>query len=257
MHEHLAKVDDFDFYRRLVRTVTDTSLLDNLLSQADSLDNRKLLLGYLNSPGIRRLVLVPDSLRQYIINLRSGPHIDELPLGLVLTFLRTATFPSTAMLDALYPPFEPSAAPATGEFQQFAAQAVRDSDYEDDSGLKFEAGDFLLITERVSKYFWSGRLVDGGESGVILAACVAKVTYVKTKFDYMEPQLGILNFPSDEIIRLIEPADSKEWWKGELYGKVGLFPVSYVEIYYGRYPRPPRPKGQGLFKEFKYWLHYN
>ena len=41
---------------------------------------------------------------------------------------------------------------------------------------------------------------------------------------------GDLSFKKGDIIRVVR-ADESEWWTGRLKGKVGLFPITYVEMY--------------------------
>jgi hypothetical protein len=47
-------------------------------------------------------------------------------------------------------------------------------------------------------------------------------------FDYGAAQADELSFRAGDVIKLVEETDA-EWWTGELDGKRGLFPVSYVE----------------------------
>jgi hypothetical protein len=37
-----------------------------------------------------------------------------------------------------------------------------------------------------------------------------------------------LNFKAGDIVEVIETSDDG-WWKGKAHGKVGLFPVNYVQ----------------------------
>ena len=51
---------------------------------------------------------------------------------------------------------------------------------------------------------------------------------VKALYDYAGTQEDELNFKANDIITLISK-DSEEWWKGEIDGRVGVFPATYVE----------------------------
>ena len=52
--------------------------------------------------------------------------------------------------------------------------------------------------------------------------------YVEAKFDF-DPQEGDeLGFKRRDRIKVLEQSNNN-WWKGELNGRVGLFPATYVE----------------------------
>ncbi|CAH7676771.1 hypothetical protein PPACK8108_LOCUS11867 [Phakopsora pachyrhizi] len=51
---------------------------------------------------------------------------------------------------------------------------------------------------------------------------------VKALYDFDPSEEGELAFREGELIRVIDSA-YKDWWKGELRGQVGIFPVNYVE----------------------------
>lgn len=47
-------------------------------------------------------------------------------------------------------------------------------------------------------------------------------------YDFQPTEQGELGFEKGDIIRVIESV-YRDWWKGELRGKTGIFPVNYVE----------------------------
>ena len=49
------------------------------------------------------------------------------------------------------------------------------------------------------------------------------------RFDFDGGEPDDLEFVADDVIRLVEHV-SDEWLRGELRGKTGVFPVSFVEI---------------------------
>jgi hypothetical protein len=49
------------------------------------------------------------------------------------------------------------------------------------------------------------------------------------RFDFEGEGTGDLCFEEGDYIRLLGRVDS-EWVKGELYGKVGIFPMTFVEM---------------------------
>lgn len=55
-----------------------------------------------------------------------------------------------------------------------------------------------------------------------------KVSRVRALYDFQPTEQGELGFQKGDIIRVIESV-YRDWWKGELKGQTGIFPVNYVE----------------------------
>ena len=55
-----------------------------------------------------------------------------------------------------------------------------------------------------------------------------KFELVQALYDYEPEERSELALRKGDIIRVIESV-YKDWWKGSLYGKIGMFPVNYVE----------------------------
>ncbi|KAF7721313.1 ESCRT-0 subunit protein hse1 [Apophysomyces ossiformis] len=55
-----------------------------------------------------------------------------------------------------------------------------------------------------------------------------KISRVRALYDFQPTEQGELGFHKGDIIRVIESV-YRDWWKGELQGKLGIFPVNYVE----------------------------
>ncbi|KAI9246286.1 hypothetical protein BDA99DRAFT_527314 [Phascolomyces articulosus] len=55
-----------------------------------------------------------------------------------------------------------------------------------------------------------------------------KVSRVRALYDFQPTEQGELGFQKGDIIRVIESV-YRDWWKGELRGLMGIFPVNYVE----------------------------
>lgn len=64
----------------------------------------------------------------------------------------------------------------------------------------------------------------------LLLVCVLFVflQYVVAKFDFDPQDDDELGFRRKDRITVIDQTDDS-WWKGELNGRVGVFPASYVE----------------------------
>ncbi|KAI8139724.1 hypothetical protein BJV82DRAFT_625834 [Fennellomyces sp. T-0311] len=55
-----------------------------------------------------------------------------------------------------------------------------------------------------------------------------KVSRVRALYDFQPTEQGELGFQKGDIIRVLESV-YRDWWKGELRGQMGIFPVNYVE----------------------------
>ena len=51
---------------------------------------------------------------------------------------------------------------------------------------------------------------------------------VRALYDFEPTESGELGFQKDDII-VVLATSYQDWWKGELYGREGIFPVNYVE----------------------------
>lgn len=56
----------------------------------------------------------------------------------------------------------------------------------------------------------------------------ATVSRVRALFDFQPSEPGELQFRKGDIIAVLESV-YKDWWKGSLRGKTGIFPLNYVE----------------------------
>ncbi|KAA1082446.1 ESCRT-0 subunit protein hse1 [Puccinia graminis f. sp. tritici] len=64
---------------------------------------------------------------------------------------------------------------------------------------------------------------------------------VKALYDFEPNEEGELSFKEGDIIRVIDSV-YKDWWKGELRGQIGIFPVNYIETI-------PDPSPEALTRE--------
>jgi len=51
----------------------------------------------------------------------------------------------------------------------------------------------------------------------------------KACYDYITQEKDELSFKEGDIITLLEKYIDSDWWKGELNGKIGLFPINYTQ----------------------------
>jgi signal transducing adaptor molecule len=54
------------------------------------------------------------------------------------------------------------------------------------------------------------------------------VSRVKALYDFVPTESGELGFSRGDIITVLDSV-YKDWWRGELHGKTGIFPVNYVD----------------------------
>jgi len=54
------------------------------------------------------------------------------------------------------------------------------------------------------------------------------VSKVKALYDFVPTESGELGFSRGDVITVLDSV-YKDWWRGELHGKTGIFPVNYVD----------------------------
>uniref|UniRef100_V9KF60 Proto-oncogene vav n=1 Tax=Callorhinchus milii TaxID=7868 RepID=V9KF60_CALMI len=57
----------------------------------------------------------------------------------------------------------------------------------------------------------------------------------KARYDFSARDRSELSLKEGDVIKIINKKGTPGWWKGEVYGKVGLFPTNYVEEDYSDY----------------------
>ncbi|XP_069783458.1 proto-oncogene vav-like isoform X3 [Narcine bancroftii] len=57
----------------------------------------------------------------------------------------------------------------------------------------------------------------------------------KVRYDFSARDRSELSLREGDVVKIINKKASPGWWKGEVYGKVGLFPANYVEEDYSDY----------------------
>lgn len=57
----------------------------------------------------------------------------------------------------------------------------------------------------------------------------------KVRYDFSARDRTELSLKEGDVVKIINKKASPGWWKGEVYGKVGLFPANYVEEDYSDY----------------------
>ncbi|GJJ68833.1 signal transducing adaptor molecule [Entomortierella parvispora] len=66
------------------------------------------------------------------------------------------------------------------------------------------------------------------QSAQLANAAPAPAKRVRALYDFEPTEAGELGFQKDDIIEVLATS-YQDWWKGELYGRQGIFPVNYVE----------------------------
>nr|XP_006820391.1 PREDICTED: SH3 domain-containing protein 19-like [Saccoglossus kowalevskii] len=125
-----------------------------------------------------------------------------------------------------------------------SAVAVYDYDSVNPDDLNFNNGDVIKLLQRIGDDWYKGEC--NGEIGMFPKNFVEVVEdlpeYVeetqvdwgsgprcRARFDYEGEEENDLEFDEGEIIKLISYVD-EEWLKGEVNGKIGIFPIEFVEI---------------------------
>lgn len=58
-----------------------------------------------------------------------------------------------------------------------------------------------------------------------------KLFCVKVLYDYPGYEEGELSLSQGQIVKVYDNTTFHDWWKGEVDGKVGIFPSNYVQVY--------------------------
>ncbi|KAK0111120.1 hypothetical protein ONS95_001496 [Cadophora gregata] len=260
IEEHMFRLEaDPNFHHELRETLQDTARLDAILSQ--SCYNKMELRDALKNNAIARLILDIRGLERAIGKLRSGATVDVRPLTLVLEFLRTAmiTESSPDLSDLASPqphqlqelrrqvPREPQSmissgsAISTATVCPFAVRTKKDCTSIEPGTLQFKTGEIILVTDASANPWWYGILK--GQKGYFEACLVNRIpvpttealrhdrnSHVRAIFNYTASDPSELSFKEGNLLRLVEAA-FKDWWKGEIDGHFGIFPLNYVEVF--------------------------
>ncbi|XP_067133417.1 vinexin-like isoform X4 [Centruroides vittatus] len=115
----------------------------------------------------------------------------------------------------------------------FIAQSSRE--------LSLKKGDVVNIQRRIDKNWYEGKI--DGKTGIFPVSYAEPVSskssqrlskkYIKgwarAKFDFIAKNPVELTLYKDDMVSLIREVDSN-WYEGNLNGKTGIFPISYVEV---------------------------
>ncbi|XP_023223962.1 uncharacterized protein LOC111625148 [Centruroides sculpturatus] len=115
----------------------------------------------------------------------------------------------------------------------FIAQSSRE--------LSLKKGDVVNIQRRIDKNWYEGKI--DGKTGIFPVSYAEPVSskssqrlskkYIKgwarAKFDFIAKNQVELTLYKDDMVSLIREVDSN-WYEGNMNGKTGIFPISYVEL---------------------------
>nr|XP_019782140.1 SH3 domain-containing protein 19 isoform X11 [Tursiops truncatus] len=120
-------------------------------------------------------------------------------------------------------------------------EALHSFTAETSDDLSFKRGDQILIMERVDSDWYKGRLRDreGIFPAVFVRPCPAeakstaalalKGRKAKALYDFHGENEDELSFKAGDIITELESVDD-DWMSGELMGKSGIFPKTYIQF---------------------------
>eukprot|EP00002_Diphylleia_rotans_P029456 TRINITY_DN6000_c0_g1_i6.p1 TRINITY_DN6000_c0_g1~~TRINITY_DN6000_c0_g1_i6.p1 ORF type:complete len:829 (+),score=161.24 TRINITY_DN6000_c0_g1_i6:51-2537(+) len=105
-------------------------------------------------------------------------------------------------------------------------KAVRDYAASRPDQLNFRKGDMVTIIENVDATWWRGEL--NGKIGVFPAACL-ELEQVIANRDFVGTKPEELHFVRGDIITILDRSDPN-WWRGEVNGRSGVFPRTFVTM---------------------------
>ena len=110
----------------------------------------------------------------------------------------------------------------------------------DSNDLELCIGDEIVVTDKSCTEFWIGINQRTSQQGTfpalfvsssILSVHESEHSYAIALFDYSASCDGELSFQAGQSIRILgSDTGCSDWWEGELEGKVGQFPISYVSL---------------------------
>lgn len=86
-----------------------------------------------------------------------------------------------------------------------------------------KVGYFLFLNPQAVQYF-----------GILIVCLVSNETnaVAKVTFDYDAENDDELTLKEGDIVKVLNQ-EEEGWWKGELNGKIGVFPANFVELVKG------------------------
>lgn len=120
---------------------------------------------------------------------------------------------------------------AHGEHQApIDALVLYDYDKDEDNEISLAENEIVTIIDFPDEKWWTAKNKKG-EEGLIPSdfVQVLKPPYAIAEYDYEADEETEISFPEGGIITEIQFTDD-EWWTGNYYNSVGLFPANYVEL---------------------------
>ncbi|XP_014259643.1 E3 ubiquitin-protein ligase SH3RF1 isoform X2 [Cimex lectularius] len=147
------------------------------------------------------------------------------------------------------------------------ARAIYDYTPKEPGDLTFEKGDFILLKQMLNNNWYHGEA--NGKVGTFPISYVQVICSLPTQnpnqqqqsqtqppphlpcaralYDYSSKEPGDLSFEKGDFIILKQMIDNN-WYQGEANGKIGKFPMNYVQVIYSL--SPPIPQCKALY-DFK------
>jgi len=123
--------------------------------------------------------------------------------------------------------------------------AVADFHGEQEGDLRFTKGTLLLSSKRVDEHWCEGRTLDGASGAFPVSYCASldpgryveggksrrgRVQKFAAVVHSMAAQLPEeVDLVEGQIVKIVEVID-KDWYRGEVNGRVGIFPSSFVRV---------------------------
>jgi len=110
--------------------------------------------------------------------------------------------------------------------------AIADYEATEVNEISFKAKESIQIIKMDQSDWWKGKN-QNGQVGYFPRTFVKieenKKEKRKAAYDYDANEKNELSFKEGDIITVVEIISNSEWWKGELNGVLGLFPINFCE----------------------------
>ncbi|KAI9474038.1 MAG: SH3 domain-containing protein [Benjaminiella poitrasii] len=112
-----------------------------------------------------------------------------------------------------------------------------DYDTDKDDELSLKVGETIRITSKDSPDWWLAERLNSKEIGLVPSNFIEKVSNEEKNMklamiirDYNAQAPDELSLQQNRIVTVLDQNVAEGWWKGDLNGKIGIFPADHVEF---------------------------
>ncbi|KAI8366916.1 hypothetical protein BD560DRAFT_150396 [Blakeslea trispora] len=136
-------------------------------------------------------------------------------------------------------------------------RVLYDHETDQDDELAVKVNEIIRVTNKDSPDWWLAERVNGSnEFGLVPSNFIEKIAHEENEDqklaivtqDYTAQSSDELTLQLNGIITILEQDVAEGWWKGDLNGKIGVFPADHVTLLSGAEPSTHEQKSKNGFK---------